>query len=85
MIFLETTRKHKGSKEKRQARNTNKIMMKLEQDTATKADIWLETSDFGDRWSTGQKVRDKWWMTHKGEQAKEPDTTTKADRWLEKN
>ena len=54
-------------------------MMKLEQDTVTKADIWLETSDFGDWWSTGKKVRDKWWMTHKREQAKEPDTTTKAD------
>ena len=24
-------------------------MMKLEQDTATKEDIWLETNDFGDR------------------------------------
>ena len=47
--YLETTRKHKGSKEKRQARNTNKIMMKLEQDTTTKADIGLETNDFGDR------------------------------------
>ena len=31
-----------------------------------------------------QMVRDKWWKTHKGEQAIEPDTT-KADRWLETN
>jgi hypothetical protein len=59
--------------------------MKLEQDTDTKADIGLETNDFGDRWSTGQ-VTDKWWKTHKGEQAKEPDIiTTKADRWLGTN
>ena len=70
---------------KTKARNTNKTMMKLEQDTDTKADIGLETNDFGDRWSTGQ-VTDKWWKTHKGEQAKEPDIiTTKADRWLGTN
>ena len=56
--------------------------MKLEQDTTTKADIGLETNDLGDRWSTGQKVRDKWWKTHKGEQAKEPDIPTQAGCWF---
>jgi len=34
--------------------------MKLEQDTATKADIWLETNDFGDRSSRRQIVGEKW-------------------------
>ena len=29
--------------------HTNQTMMKLEQDTDTKADIGLETNDFGDR------------------------------------
>ena len=68
MILSWDNKNYKGSKEQRQAQNTNKVMMKLEQDTATKADIWLETNGFGDKWST------------RGEQAKEPDTT-KADRW----
>ena len=31
-------------------------MMKLEQDTATKADMGLETNDFGDKSNTGHKV-----------------------------
>ena len=85
MILSWDNKNYKGSKEQRQAQNTNKVMMKLEQGTATKADIWLETNGFGDKWSTRQKVRDTLWKTHKGEQAKEPDTTTKADRWLETN
>ena len=55
-------------------------MIKLEQDTATKADIGLETNDFGDGWSTGQQMK-----TRKGKQAKEADITTKADLWLETN
>ena len=48
-----------GFKEQRQTRNTNDIMIKLGQDTATKAHIWLETNDFGDRSSRRQMVRDK--------------------------
>ena len=37
----------------------NKVMMKLEHDTATKAGIELKTNDVRDKLSTGQKVRDK--------------------------
>jgi hypothetical protein len=41
----------KGIKNRDKERNAKKknMMMKPEQDTATKADIGLETTDFGDR------------------------------------
>ena len=37
MIFSWGNKKTQGSKEQRQTRSTNEIIMKLEQDTATKA------------------------------------------------
>jgi hypothetical protein len=40
----------KGFKEQRQTQNTNEIMMKLEQDTATEAGI----SMIGDKWRRRQ-------------------------------
>ena len=45
MILSWDNKNYKGSKEQRQAQNTNKVMMKLEHDTATKAGIWTE-----DKW-----------------------------------
>ena len=51
-------------------RTESTIKMKLEQDTATKANIWWRLRR---RWNTRQMVRDKSWMIHKGEQAKEPE------------
>ena len=73
-FYLEAARRHKGSKQQRQTRSTNENMLKLEQDTATKADIWSETNEVGDRW----------WETD-DDKAIKPDTTTKADPWLETN
>ena len=79
-LVLRQQQDTKGFKAQKRTQNINEIMMKLEQDTPTKAGIWLETNDFEDRSSRRQTVRDKWWKTHKGEQAKELDTSTEADR-----
>ena len=48
-IFLETTQNTKGVNNLETARNTNKIKMELQQDTATKPTTWLEPNDFGDK------------------------------------
>ena len=58
--------------------------MKPEQDTATKADIGLETNDFGDRWSTRKMVRDKWWETSQSTEktSGEPGTTRRCGRQI---
>ena len=92
MILAWDEENYKGGKEQRPERNTNKIMMKLEQDAATKADIWLETNGFGDKWSTRQKVRDIWWKTQHthtqrrtGERAGHHHSLRQTDDWRQIN
>jgi hypothetical protein len=49
MILSWDDKKTQREERKIHARNKNKIIMKLEQDTPTKAGIGLETNDFGDK------------------------------------